>query len=84
MSLELARDHLNQCGYDVKGGFMSPVHDTYPKDSLISIVHRRTMLKLSLESSDWLQLSNWESEQKEWSTTYDVLQYHHVRESVVF
>lgn len=57
---------------------MSPVHDGYNKDGLISITHRRVMLELALESSNWLQLSTWESEQKEWTRTYHVLRHHRV------
>lgn len=76
--LEIARDHLHHCGHIVKGGFVSPVHDCYPKDTLISIKHRAAMLKLTLESSDWLHLSTWESEQKSWTATYEVLQHHQV------
>ena len=35
---ELARTHLQKCGYSVLGGMISPVHDKYKekKDSLIS------------------------------------------------
>lgn len=75
---EIARDHLQHCGHIVKGGFISPVHDSYPKDTLISIKHRVLMLKLTLESSDWLHLSTWESEQKSWTETFEVLQHHQV------
>lgn len=75
---EISRDHLQHCGFVVAGGFVSPVHDSYPKDTLISIKHRVTMLKLALESSDWIKLSTWESEQSGWTETFNVLQYHQV------
>lgn len=75
---EIARDHLQHCGDVVKGGFVSPVHDSYPKDTLISAKHRGAMLKMALESSDWIKLSTWESEQCGWTETFKVLQYHQV------
>lgn len=75
-NMEIAKDHLEQYNYTINRGILSPVHDGYNKDGLISITHRRVMLELALESSNWLQLSTWESEQKEWTRTYHVLRHH--------
>ncbi|XKL66412.1 hypothetical protein PGB90_009832 [Kerria lacca] len=77
--MEIARDQLQHYGFIVKAGFFSPVHDKYPKDTLTSITHRVAMLKLALETSDWLQVSTWESEQTSWIPTYNVLNHHQER-----
>lgn len=37
------------------------------------------MIKLSLLSSDWIRLSEWETQQPDCSLTVDVLRYHQVR-----
>nr|XP_056721614.1 nicotinamide/nicotinic acid mononucleotide adenylyltransferase 1 [Euleptes europaea] len=74
---ELARDGLNDTGkYKVVKGIISPVGDAYKKKGLISASHRVTMAKLATESSDWVEVSNWESGQNEWQETVKVLRYH--------
>lgn len=60
------------------GGIISPVHDGYGKKELESATHRLTMIRLALQSSDWIKLSDWESRQETWSKTKQVLQYHQV------
>ena len=74
--LEIARDHLREHGIVVRRGFVSPVHDAYGKEGLVSIDHRSAMVNLALESSDWIELSLWESQQNGWTPTYEVLQHH--------
>uniref|UniRef100_A0A182SM02 Uncharacterized protein n=1 Tax=Anopheles maculatus TaxID=74869 RepID=A0A182SM02_9DIPT len=34
------------------------------------------MIKIGLKSSDWIHLSDWETQQEEWTRTRQVLQYH--------
>lgn len=63
-------------GYEVVGGIISPVHDEYGKKGLVPQTHRLTMLKLALKSSDWIRLSEWETQQEGWSRTKNTLQYH--------
>lgn len=60
---------------------MSPVHNSYEKSNvqLATAEHRCQMVRLSLLSSDWIRLSNWEAQQSRWSRTREVLQYHQVR-----
>eukprot|EP00800_Vazella_pourtalesii_P010263 TRINITY_DN25486_c0_g1_i1.p1 TRINITY_DN25486_c0_g1~~TRINITY_DN25486_c0_g1_i1.p1 ORF type:complete len:225 (+),score=40.00 TRINITY_DN25486_c0_g1_i1:55-729(+) len=71
---ELARDALHRLGgYEVVKGIISPVHDNYPKKSLIPSLHRVAMLRLSLETSDWIQLHDWETKQQDWTLTNTVL-----------
>ncbi|XP_033012121.1 nicotinamide/nicotinic acid mononucleotide adenylyltransferase 1 [Lacerta agilis] len=74
---ELARDHLHETGrYKVVKGIVSPVGDAYKKKGLISARHRVTMARLATESSDWVEVDDWESNQKEWQETIKVLRYH--------
>lgn len=78
--LEIARDHLHRLGnHVVIGGLISPVHDGYVKKDLEAATHRIAMIKLALQSSDWIKLSDWECKQETWSRTRQVLQYHQVR-----
>ncbi|XP_070615418.1 nicotinamide/nicotinic acid mononucleotide adenylyltransferase 1 isoform X1 [Erythrolamprus reginae] len=75
---ELARDHLQETGkYKVVKGIISPVGDAYLKKGLISASHRVAMARLATENSDWLEVDDWESSQKEWQETIKVLRYHH-------
>ncbi|KAJ6656879.1 hypothetical protein lerEdw1_003210 [Lerista edwardsae] len=74
---ELARDYLHETGkYKVVKGILSPVGDAYKKTGLISACHRVTMARLATESSDWVEVDDWESRQKEWQETLKVLRYH--------
>ncbi|XP_053662862.1 uncharacterized protein LOC128711994 [Anopheles marshallii] len=74
---EIARDHIQQMGQgQVVGGIVSPVHDSYAKKGLVSATHRCAMIKIGLKSSDWIHLSDWETQQEEWTRTRQVLQYH--------
>lgn len=79
--LEIARDHfrVTQQG-NVIGGIVSPVHNSYKKPNvqLIDAKDRCKMIELSLLTSEWIRLSDWESKQNTWMPTLDVLQYHQV------
>ncbi|KAK2538588.1 Nmnat3 [Columba livia] len=68
---ELARDHLHQTG------IVSPVNDDYRKKGLVSARHRIAMAKLALETSDWIRVDPWESEQETWTETVKVLRHHY-------
>ncbi|XP_071422623.1 nicotinamide/nicotinic acid mononucleotide adenylyltransferase 3 isoform X1 [Pithys albifrons albifrons] len=75
---EVARDHLHQTGrYQVIEGIMSPVNDNYGKKGLVSARHRIAMAKLALETSDWIRVDPWESEQDTWTETVKVLRHHY-------
>ncbi|XP_010224812.1 PREDICTED: nicotinamide mononucleotide adenylyltransferase 3 [Tinamus guttatus] len=77
---ELARDHLHQTGrYEVIEGIVSPVNDDYRKQGLVSARHRVAMAKLALETSDWIRVDPWESEQEAWTETVNVLRHHYNR-----
>lgn len=82
---EIARDHFEQMGSaQVVGGIISPVHDSYGKNGLVSATHRCNMIKIGLQSSDWIRLSEWETQQEEWTRTRLTLQYHQVLFVVTF
>lgn len=74
---EIARDYFQQMGsHKVIGGIMSPVHDAYKKNGLVSSSHRCNMIRLGLQTSDWIRLSDWETRQDGWTRTRMSLQYH--------
>uniref|UniRef100_A0A8C2I779 Nicotinamide/nicotinic acid mononucleotide adenylyltransferase 3 n=1 Tax=Cyprinus carpio TaxID=7962 RepID=A0A8C2I779_CYPCA len=67
---ELARDHMHQTGlYRVVGGIVSPVGDYYGKQGLVVSKHRLAMARLALQSSDWVSVDDWESQQADWTET---------------
>ncbi|XP_041062399.1 nicotinamide/nicotinic acid mononucleotide adenylyltransferase 1-like isoform X2 [Carcharodon carcharias] len=75
---ELARDYLHETGkYTVIKGIISPVGDGYKKKGLIEAKHRLAMVKKATESSEWVTVSSWESEQEQWVETAKVLRYHY-------
>ncbi|XP_038606535.1 nicotinamide/nicotinic acid mononucleotide adenylyltransferase 3 isoform X1 [Tachyglossus aculeatus] len=75
---ELARDHLHQTGrYQVIKGILSPVNDGYGKKDLAAAKHRIAMARLALQTSDWIRVDTWESEQETWTETVNVLRHHH-------
>lgn len=74
---ELARDALQKTGnFKVIAGIISPVNDAYEKKDLVSSTHRCKMIEKSLQTSDWITLDKWESEQNCWTETRNVLLYH--------
>lgn len=76
---EIAKDYLHRIGnYVVIGGLISPVHDAYGKKELEPASHRINMLKLALLNSDWIKLSDWETNQESWSRTRTTIQHHQV------
>lgn len=58
---------------------MSPVHDAYGKKDLVHCSHRIEMLKIALETSEWIKLSDWECRQENWTRTRQTLQFHQVK-----
>ncbi|XP_077075098.1 nicotinamide/nicotinic acid mononucleotide adenylyltransferase 1 [Siphateles boraxobius] len=75
---ELARDHLEDTGrYRVVKGIISPVGDSYKKKGLIGACHRLEMARMATENSDWITVSDWESQQSEWVETAKVVRHHH-------
>ncbi|XP_043233746.1 nicotinamide/nicotinic acid mononucleotide adenylyltransferase 3-like isoform X2 [Amphibalanus amphitrite] len=89
---EIARDYLHRMGkYQVVAGLMSPVHDSYGKkctvagrvrplglrpQDLASASDRCEMVRRSLQTSNWIHLSDWECRQTGWTPTRQVLHHH--------
>ncbi|CAJ0571247.1 unnamed protein product, partial [Mesorhabditis spiculigera] len=74
---ELARNHLEKVfGCTVVEGIISPVADNYAKKNLASAIHRVEMARLAASTSDWIHADSWESSQKTWTRTLQVLKYH--------
>lgn len=61
--------------YKVIQGMISPVGDGYKKKGLIEAHHRVQMAQLATESSDWIRVTDWESQQPEWVETAKVVRY---------
>ncbi|AWP04275.1 putative nicotinamide mononucleotide adenylyltransferase 3-like [Scophthalmus maximus] len=77
---ELARDHMHSTGqYQVVGGIVSPVSDSYGKQGLVQAEHRIAMAKLALRSSNWVTVDEWESQQPDWTETVVTMRYHNGR-----
>lgn len=75
---ELARDHMHSTGkYKVLSGIVSPVSDSYGKQGLVPAKHRIAMAKLALQSSDWIRVDEWESQQPDWTETVVTMRYHY-------
>eukprot|EP00095_Tigriopus_kingsejongensis_P005825 maker-scaffold425_size175135-snap-gene-0.44 protein:Tk05825 transcript:maker-scaffold425_size175135-snap-gene-0.44-mRNA-1 annotation:"nicotinamide mononucleotide adenylyltransferase 1" len=73
---ELAKEHLESLKYRphrVLGGVLSPAHDKYGKQGLVSGQHRGSMLQAAVESHPFIRVSQWELEQAEWTRTRRVL-----------
>lgn len=73
---ELARDHLEDSGYKVVKGIISPVGDGYKKKGLIEVKHRLEMARLASEDS-WVSVDSWEGLQPEWVETCKVIRHHY-------
>ncbi|XP_077413857.1 nicotinamide/nicotinic acid mononucleotide adenylyltransferase 3 isoform X1 [Vanacampus margaritifer] len=77
---ELARDHMHSTGqYQVVGGIVSPVSDSYGKQGLALAKHRIAMAKMALQSSNWVKVDEWESQQSDWTETVVTMRYHYGR-----
>ncbi|XP_061879633.1 nicotinamide/nicotinic acid mononucleotide adenylyltransferase 3-like [Entelurus aequoreus] len=77
---ELARDHLHSTGqYQVVGGIVSPVSDSYGKQGLALAKHRIAMARIALQSSNWVTVDEWESQQPDWTETVVTMRYHYGR-----
>jgi nicotinamide mononucleotide adenylyltransferase len=72
---EQARDALQDAGYEVLGGYISPVHDSYKKKGLAPAEHRVKMCNAAVETSDWIMVDSWECKQSEYLTTILVLNH---------
>lgn len=58
------------------GGIVSPVSDGYGKQSLVPAKHRIAMARLALQSSNWVTVDEWESQQADWTETAVTMRYY--------
>lgn len=65
---------LPQEGYDVLGGYISPVNDAYAKPGLAPAQHRVRMAELAVASSPLIMVDSWEAAQPGYSRTLTVMQ----------
>jgi len=72
---EQVRDFGSASGFNIVGGYFSPVTDAYKKKGLASATDRVKMCELATQSSDWLMVDDWESKQSEYFTTLPVLEH---------
>ncbi|KAG6544023.1 hypothetical protein Mapa_014546 [Marchantia paleacea] len=70
---ELARDALIGEGYDVLGGYMSPVNDAYGKKGLAAAEHRIRLCQLASNESPFIMVDSWEAKQTSYQRTLIVL-----------
>ncbi|KND88137.1 Nicotinamide/nicotinic acid mononucleotide adenylyltransferase 2 [Tolypocladium ophioglossoides CBS 100239] len=64
----MAQDHSRNEGFEVIGGYLSPVSDAYEKKGLAPANHRIRMCELATENtSKWLMVDPWEAEHSTYS-----------------
>jgi nicotinamide mononucleotide adenylyltransferase len=56
-------------------GILSPVHDMYPKPTLIPAELRVQLCRAAVQHSDWIQVSDWEAQQPQYTNTLKVLRH---------
>eukprot|EP00899_Mesostigma_viride_P017846 jgi/Mesvir1/26062/Mv06788-RA.1 len=72
---EMARDALEDEGWTVMGGYMSPVNSAYGKQGLADARHRVAMCERAVESSDFIMVDPWEACQPTYQRTLVVLRH---------
>ena len=65
---------LMQAGYDMLGGYMSPVNDAYQKKGLAPAQQRVEMCKLAADTSNIVMIDSWEAQQPTYQRSLKVLQ----------
>ncbi|EDR28454.1 nicotinamide-nucleotide adenylyltransferase, putative [Entamoeba dispar SAW760] len=70
---ELTKNYFKEHGRNVVKGIISPANDLYWKKGLLSSKHRVAMCQEAVKTSDWIIVDDWESTQKEYVRTYNVL-----------
>lgn len=63
-----------QEGFDVLGGYLSPVHSGYGKTGLAPNDQRLDMAQAAVANSDWIMVDDWETSQASYTRTLPVLQ----------
>lgn len=73
--LEMSKDYFNCSGYEVIGGYLSPVADAYQKKGLGKAIDRTNMAILAVQESDWIMVDTWEASKPNWTNTRAVLDH---------
>ncbi|KAG8423653.1 Nicotinamide/nicotinic acid mononucleotide adenylyltransferase 1 [Metarhizium acridum] len=72
----MARDHARNEGFEVIGGYLSPVSDAYKKKGLAPAHHRIRMCEIAAENtSKWLMVDPWEAVSPTYIPTARVLDH---------
>jgi len=73
----MAKDYVkHNTNFEVIGGYLSPVSDSYKKQGLAAAEHRVNMCKLAIDkASNWLMVDTWEAESPEYQPTALVLDH---------
>jgi len=72
---EMSKDYFEENGFEVLGGYLSPVSSGYGKAGLLTNQQRLDMSRLGVASSDWLMVDDWETTFPSWTRTYLVLKH---------
>jgi len=71
----MAKDWMEDNGYEVLGSYFSPVADAYGKKDLAPIAHRINMLNIAVADSDFIMVDEWEGQKNTWTETIRVLNH---------
>jgi nicotinamide mononucleotide adenylyltransferase len=73
--LEMCKDYFDSNGFEVVGGYISPVGDAYQKKGLVNAIDRTNMAILATQDSDWIMVDTWEAAKPSWCRTVEVLDH---------
>jgi len=73
--LEMSKDYFDSNGFEVIGGYFSPVGDAYTKKGLVDAIDRTNMAILATVDSDWIMVDTWEAAKPKWTPTIEVLEH---------
>ncbi|KAK9842278.1 hypothetical protein WJX81_004237 [Elliptochloris bilobata] len=71
---DLAEHALAEAGFDVLGGYLSPVNDSYGKPGLLPAEHRLRMCELAADAAPNVMVDRWEAAQPAYQRNLWVLQ----------
>jgi len=71
----MCKDYFTSSGYEVIGGYLSPVGDAYQKKGLVNAIDRTNMAMLATKDSDWIMIDTWEASKPKWLPTIQVLDH---------
>jgi nicotinamide mononucleotide adenylyltransferase len=73
---EMGFDYVSESeGFEIIGGYFSPVSEAYSKPGLAPWYHRVNMCALAAQGSSWIMVDSWEPSQKQYVRTAKVLDH---------